>query len=386
MSGSFTVRLAVAAWCMFMGILGSDFGYSEADGGIVESSFRFLYDDSKQSANDEGFQDDDTPRASPEHSEDGTDSDTKCARDMEESLSKLRKPGLNVGTYDLSGPIGQHKQALYDLGDKYLELTESCSDGSETKKYAGILNVIEENVEKVDEYEEMMEERIKTNSMIADYLNTRSEEERKKIISELNEVLRKSDEESNRDKSEHGSDTTGPSTRVLLNRYVFLPNKLPRKYMEFGEHTIPYDHVVLKTRHSFVFTNIRPFLPFHILVSPIARKQRIHELTSEETSDLFNTARAMMSGLGNMCDGFTLSVQDGASAGQKVFHVHVHIVPRNFRDLERNDDIYREGALDSLDKPARGYDEMKEETARIRRFIRKTLEDEGFEYEEIKCS
>lgn len=156
--------------------------------------------------------------------------------------------------------------------------------------------------------------------------------------------------------------------------------------MEFGEHTIPLDHVIVKTRHSFAFTNIRPFLPLHILVSPLERKERLHELTSEETADLFNTARAAMAALKELCDGFTLSVQDGLSAGQTVFHVHVHIVPRVFRDLPRNDDIYEKGALDAADRPVRNYEEMKEEATRLRAIVERTFELENLQYEKINWS
>lgn len=33
-------------------------------------------------------------------------------------------------------------------------------------------------------------------------------------------------------------------------------------------------------------------------------------------------------------------VQDGAAAGQTIPHVHIHCVPRHFKDLEHNDQIY----------------------------------------------
>lgn len=147
--------------------------------------------------------------------------------------------------------------------------------------------------------------------------------------------------------------------------------------MDFGEHTIPHDHVIVRTKHSFVFTNIRPFLPLHVLASPISRKARLHELSTEETADLFNTTRVVMKALEGLCDGFTLNVQDGECAGQTVFHVHVHIVPRVPGDLKRNNDIYKEGALDSLDRPSREYDEMKQEAARLRELVGKAFESEA---------
>lgn len=35
-------------------------------------------------------------------------------------------------------------------------------------------------------------------------------------------------------------------------------------------------------------------------------------------------------------------MQDGPAAGQTVPHVHIHCVPRHFKDLERNDEIYEQ--------------------------------------------
>ncbi|KAM0672904.1 fragile histidine family hydrolase [Ordospora colligata] len=151
--------------------------------------------------------------------------------------------------------------------------------------------------------------------------------------------------------------------------------------MDFGCHLIPCDHVIVRTRHSYVFTNIRPFLPMHILVSPISKKERLYDLSSEETSDLFNTARIAMKALRSMCDGFTLSVQDGPCAGQSVHHVHVHIVPRIANDLERNDDIYAKGALDSASRPSRSYEDMEKQTKEFRQIFRRFFESENIYYE-----
>jgi bis(5'-adenosyl)-triphosphatase len=136
--------------------------------------------------------------------------------------------------------------------------------------------------------------------------------------------------------------------------------------MEFGDHEIPEDHIIIMTQSSFVFTNIRPFLPFHILVSPKARKARIFDLTTEETFDLFNTVRLSLLALRDRCSSYTINIQDGIQAGQTVQHVHIHIVPRNSDDLRRNEDIYDKGAIDCEDRPNREYEVMKEETLLLR--------------------
>ena len=49
-------------------------------------------------------------------------------------------------------------------------------------------------------------------------------------------------------------------------------------------------------------------------------------------------------------EGCTISIQDGAAAGQTVPHVHVHVIPRRVGDFENNDDIYSE--IEKHDKDA----------------------------------
>lgn len=86
------------------------------------------------------------------------------------------------------------------------------------------------------------------------------------------------------------------------------------------------------------------------------RVGRFSELGSDEVSDLWLTAQRV----GSMiqahfsADSLTLSLQDGPAAGQTVPHVHVHVLPRHFRDLESNDDVY--DLIDASDqrRPADG--------------------------------
>lgn len=98
------------------------------------------------------------------------------------------------------------------------------------------------------------------------------------------------------------------------------------------------------TNHSFALVNIKPILPGHVLVSPIRRVARFHELTADEVSDLFLTVQKV----GRMVErafkasALNIAIQDGSDAGQSVPHVHAHIIPRRAADLPNVDDIYKE--------------------------------------------
>ena len=97
--------------------------------------------------------------------------------------------------------------------------------------------------------------------------------------------------------------------------------------MLFEKYTINEHEIIIKTEHSFVFVNYKPFSQNHLLISPINVKERLSELTDEERKDLFKTVRLTVKALKERHNNFTISIQDGEYAGQSVKHVHVHVVP-----------------------------------------------------------
>lgn len=101
--------------------------------------------------------------------------------------------------------------------------------------------------------------------------------------------------------------------------------------MFFAKFEIPERFIVYKTALTFVFTNLRPVLPGHLLISPIRRVQYYHDLTDDERADLLAVAdrasKIMRRVLGS--DAMQVTLQDGIQAGQTVPHLHIHIIPRN---------------------------------------------------------
>lgn len=115
-------------------------------------------------------------------------------------------------------------------------------------------------------------------------------------------------------------------------------------FFMFGPYKIGAGEVFLTTEHTFAFVNLRPVVPGHVLVSSKRVVPRFTELTDEEATDLWLTAKRIGAKLEpHFCgSSLTFAIQDGPYAGQTVPHVHIHILPRKSGDFEKMDDVYDE--------------------------------------------
>ncbi|CAK9193688.1 unnamed protein product [Sphagnum troendelagicum] len=158
----------------------------------------------------------------------------------------------------------------------------------------------------------------------------------------------------------------------------------------FGKFKIDPSEVFLVTDHSYAFVNLKPVVPdhkdginaltaiTHVLVSSRRVVNRFLDLTSEEVSDLWLTAKYVGQKLEPFynASSLTFTIQDGPKAGQTVPHVHVHILPRKDGDFENNDEIYdvideKEKELAKklnldLERKDRTFEEMANEAANLR--------------------
>ena len=79
------------------------------------------------------------------------------------------------------------------------------------------------------------------------------------------------------------------------------------------------------------FMDIRPVNTGHLLVVPRAHLVGLAELAEDIGAAMFVTAQRMAKALrasGVPCDGINIFLADGAVAGQEVWHVHLHVIPR----------------------------------------------------------
>lgn len=89
---------------------------------------------------------------------------------------------------------------------------------------------------------------------------------------------------------------------------------------------IPTDFVYEDDR-AVAFADINPQAPTHILViprKPIARLSEAGDEDAELLGHLLGVARRVAREAG--LEDFRLVVNDGAGAGQTVFHLHVHVL------------------------------------------------------------
>mmetsp|Transcript_12194 Transcript_12194/g.22857 ORF Transcript_12194/g.22857 Transcript_12194/m.22857 type:complete len:288 (+) Transcript_12194:1882-2745(+) len=118
----------------------------------------------------------------------------------------------------------------------------------------------------------------------------------------------------------------------------------PSQALIFGKFKISPSQIFYKSPSDLTaaIVNLRPIVPGHVLVIPKRIVAKLSDLTNDEYDDLWRSVRIVQSVLEKHYNagGFNVSVQDGRVAGQSVPHVHVHILPRQKGDFERNDDVY----------------------------------------------
>ena len=82
--------------------------------------------------------------------------------------------------------------------------------------------------------------------------------------------------------------------------------------------------------HTLAFLDIMPQAAGHTLVLPKQASTMLLDADPAVFAPLFSTvqkvARAVKDGMG--ADGVTITQFNGPAAGQTVFHLHVHILPR----------------------------------------------------------
>tara|TARA_B100001079_G_C16321647_1_gene474927 strand:- start:349 stop:687 length:339 start_codon:yes stop_codon:yes gene_type:complete len=97
-------------------------------------------------------------------------------------------------------------------------------------------------------------------------------------------------------------------------------------FLKIINKEIPAD-IIFEDEYTIAFNDISPQAPVHILVIP---KKEIKKLSESEETDkellghLMIAAKKIASDL--KLNDYRLVVNNGAEAGQTVFHLHIHIL------------------------------------------------------------
>ncbi len=107
------------------------------------------------------------------------------------------------------------------------------------------------------------------------------------------------------------------------------------------------------------FLDISPITKGHTLIIPKQHYKDILDTPDEVLSDLISAVKKIAPSVkrGVGADGFNLGVNNGAAAGQVVYHLHFHIIPRfeydNLKMWEGSS--YGEGEMEAIGKKIRSY-------------------------------
>jgi histidine triad (HIT) family protein len=89
--------------------------------------------------------------------------------------------------------------------------------------------------------------------------------------------------------------------------------------------------VVHEAERTVIFMDIQPVVRGHMLVVPRVHAAYLADLDPSDGAAVFRSgqlAAAALRASSLRCEGVNLFLADGEAAGQEVFHVHLHVVPR----------------------------------------------------------
>ena len=93
--------------------------------------------------------------------------------------------------------------------------------------------------------------------------------------------------------------------------------------------------VVHEDHNLIAFCDLMPVNRGHLLIAPKRHATNLAELPADTGALMFPLAQRLAAKIRASelrCDGINLVLADGRAAGQTVFHVHLHVIPRMAKD------------------------------------------------------
>ena len=117
--------------------------------------------------------------------------------------------------------------------------------------------------------------------------------------------------------------------------------------------------IVYEDDKVIAFMSIQPINVGHTLVVPKTHYKNIYEIPDEEVAYLYKIVKKLAHAVNKAvnADGIRIIQNNGSTAGQVIFHLHVHIIPMN-KDQPSGHRLENRLA-----------DELKADAEKIRQFV-----------------
>ena len=100
---------------------------------------------------------------------------------------------------------------------------------------------------------------------------------------------------------------------------------------------IPPVRIVLENELAYAVRDGYPVTEMHSLIIPKRHIQDYFDLTTEELiacDQLIRSLKDEISNSDNSVNGFNIGMNSGETAGQTIFHCHIHLIPRRTGDVD----------------------------------------------------
>ena len=92
---------------------------------------------------------------------------------------------------------------------------------------------------------------------------------------------------------------------------------------------------IYRDEHIAAFMDLYPVTPGHLLIIPTQHAENLTDVPPAVAARMMQVAQSLGGALAASdlgCDGYNLFLANGGAAGQDIFHVHLHILPRYHGD------------------------------------------------------
>ncbi|MBC7475906.1 MAG: HIT domain-containing protein [Candidatus Sericytochromatia bacterium] len=138
----------------------------------------------------------------------------------------------------------------------------------------------------------------------------------------------------------------------------------------------------LESDNFLAISNTSPILAGHSLIIPKRHILSFLDLSEKELSEFIFLGQKTAKILSDYfkSGSFNLSIQDGFWAGQTIFHLHMHIIPRIQNDLKSPGEWYHElektaytTEIDSSIRPKLSKEDFLKNVQDLKNFINKLI-------------